>query len=308
MEAYRRLDVDMVVGLILPNPDSKTLAEVDHKHHQPYSSPEQVRDHVLSLPSADEVEKEFDETRVDEEYRELLAWGQKECGEAVWIPNGVGTNCAGFDYCNRYGYENYVMALTLYPEAMERLFTSGGVSARAQNRVVADVMRARRHVPLVWTGTDACDNRGPFVDPDILRRIYFPHLESSLAPLKDAGIKIIWHADGNFMPIAQDLIDAGVDGFQGIQEDVEIRVEIGDLDELRTTDAERPLIMGSVSSVTTLPFGTSSDVAAEVRRWQGISKRREGGVFINSSSSLGPEVPIDNIYALFQNSAGVEAT
>lgn len=71
------------------------------------------------------------------------------------------------------------------------------------------------------------------------------------------------------------------------------------LRELQTCDGKPPVIVGSVSSVTTMPFGTPADVRADVRRCQKLAAAKGGGWLLNFSSSLGPEVPLENIHAFF---------
>ncbi|NLV73098.1 MAG: hypothetical protein GXY52_00210 [Chloroflexi bacterium] len=48
-------------------------------------------------------------------------------------------------------------------------------------------------------------------------RIWLPHLARSLDELDRAGIRLIWHCDGNLMGMLPMLLEAGVSGFQGFQ-------------------------------------------------------------------------------------------
>lgn len=57
------------------------------------------------------------------------------------------------------------------------------------------------------------------VSPKIFKEVYFPHLRRAVEPLIDAGMHWLWHSDGDIMPIMSELIDCGIDGFQGFQED-----------------------------------------------------------------------------------------
>lgn len=302
--AFRRLGVDVIVGLILPDRQSATGSQVDYRQQSDFDSPEAVRDHVLALPSAAEVAAGFDREAARVAYLDEVKQGQADCGDILWVPGGIHRNCPIFDHCLRFGYENYLMALTLYPDAMEALFASDAERAYLTNCVVAEATAKHQLPPIVWTGTDACDNLGPFVDADIMRRIYFPHLKRALAPLCAAGIAVIWHSDGNIGPIAGDLLEAGVEGFQGLQEKVETRVDLSALDRLTTRRGRRPVIMGSVSSVVTMPFGTPQDVRSEVTRLRDFARQRSGGLLLNFSSSLGPEVPEGNIHAFYAAAAG----
>jgi hypothetical protein len=298
--AFRKLGVDLILALILPNRASTIGSQVEHRHQTEFQSPEDVRDYVAALPAPAAVAAAFDTPAISAEYLREVADGQKECGEMLWIPNGVHRYCVVFDHCGHFGYANYVMALTLYPDVMERLFAQDAERAFLTNCAVAKATAEHGLVPVVWTGTDACDNRGPFVKPEIMEAIYFPHLKRALSPLCEAGITTIWHSDGNITPIAAALVHAGVDGFQGLQEKVDTRIDVRELDTLLTLNGRPPVFVGSISSTTTMPFGTPSDVRDEVTRWREFAVGRGGGVLLNFSSSLGPEVPESNIVAFYE--------
>jgi uroporphyrinogen decarboxylase len=133
-----------------------------------------------------------------------------------------------------------------------------------------------------------------------MNEIYLRHVKHSLEPLKEIGVKILWHSDGNIMPIVPYLLDAGVDGFQGLQETIETRIDVSALRRLKTRAGLPPVIIGSVSSVSTMPFGTPDDVRADVRRCRDLAQAQGGGWLLNFSSSLGPEVPPENIRTFFE--------
>ena len=300
ISAFGRQGVDVILALVLPDRDSPICPQVEHCHQDEFRSPEDVRDYVASLPGPEAVSAAFDSSAVEAQYVQEVTQGQDECGDILWVPNGVHRYCVVFDYGVRFGYENYLMALTLYPEVMERLFAHDAERALLTNSAVAQATVKHNLVPIVWTGSDACDNRGPFVSAEIMEQIYFPHLKRALAPLREAGITIVWHCDGYITPIAPALLQAGVDGFQGLQEKIDTRVDVTKLDGLRTVSGRRPVFVGSISSTVTMPFGTTDDVRAEVLGWQQLAASRGGGVLLNFSSSLGPEVPEANISAFFE--------
>ncbi len=303
IRAFRRLGADLILGLILPQPDAVSYGPLANQGQVRFHSPEDVRDYAAALPSPESVSESFDADAVREAYRRTMRNGQRACGGMLWIPSGIHTNCAVFDFAADFGNENYLMALTLYPEALDRLFARDAERAFLANRAVAEATRSDGLTPCVWTGTDICDNRGPVVDPALLEQIYFPRLRRSLEPLHEAGLTIIWHADGNIMPLAPRLLECGVDGFQGFQEKAGTPVDVEALSEMRTRRGRKPVLIGSVPTTTTLPFGTPDDVRREVARCVALARRRGGGFLLNASSSVGPEVPKENLYALFESAA-----
>lgn len=303
IQAYRNLGVDCIIGLILPQADSPTGAEVDiHKPTQ-FDSPEDVLADIERLPSLDELRRTFDFQACYETFLRTHREGQEAIGDDIlWLPNRFGC-VARFQNEHYFGAENYYMALALYPEAMDRFFEYSGERAYLQNTAHARAIIEHDLPRVIWTGQDACDNRGPYIAPGLMNDIYIRHVKHALEPLKEIGVKVLWHSDGNITPIVPYLLDAGVDGFQGLQEAVDTKVDVAELRKNKTRDGKPPVIVGSVSSVTTMPFGTPEDVRAEVRRCRELAEAKGGGWLLNFSSSLGPEVPCENIQAFFDEAS-----
>jgi uroporphyrinogen decarboxylase len=214
----------------------------------------------------------------------------------LWIPY-TGTSCA-FMWYSQYGFRPYFLAIMKYPDEVERLYSYSGDLVRLKNRALAEAITNNGFPPYVYFGEDICYNRGPMVPVDLLREIYFPHLRRSIEPLKEAGLKIVWHSDGNIMPILDDLLDSGVDGFQGFQQDTGPTLE--HFANLKSRSGDKLILWGSVSVTKTLPFGTVADVEREVESC--IDAAHEGGgFFLAPSSSVGPEVPDANILAMHRH-------
>lgn len=62
-----------------------------------------------------------------------------------------------------------------------------------------------QHDDFVWAD-------GPFMYPDIYRRVIIPRYAELWKPLHEAGKKVLFCADGNFMEFAGDIVEAGTDG------------------------------------------------------------------------------------------------
>lgn len=299
IQAYRNLGVDCIIGLILPSAASATGAQVEHGRQAAFDSPEAVVAAIDNMPNWAELRRQIDLDACYASFLRSYTDVQTAIGEDIlWLPNRFGC-VAQFQNEGRFGAENYYMALALYPEAMERFFAHSGEQARLQNTAHARAIVDHDLPRVIWTGQDACDNRGPYIAPATMNEIYIRHVKRALEPLKEIGVTVIWHADGNIMPIVPYLLEAGVDGFQGMQEAVETRVDVAALRSLRTRAGRPPLLVGSVASTSTMPFGTRDDVCAEVRRCQDLAAAAGGGWILNVSSSLGPEVPEGNIDAFF---------
>jgi len=302
IEAYRKLGTDLIVQFVMPKrpedcTDSTTATNFSKRSCPPPThTAESVVEFVNDLPSPAEIHKNFDSEAVYRDFVRVMLDGQREMGDMLWIPF-----CAAacrFMWYSDFGFRPYLLALARYPDEMERLFRYSGEEARLRNEAVARAIRDRGLPPFLYFGEDICYNRGPMVPVKLLREIYFPHLRRAIQPLKDAGAKIIWHSDGNILPILRDLLDCGIDGFQGFQGETDRR--LGELAAMKSRSGRKLILWGSISVSSTLPFGSKNDVKREVERC--IDAAAEGGgFFLSPSSSVGPDVPDENILTMYRH-------
>ncbi len=193
-----------------------------------------------------------------------------------------------------YGYANYFMAYALFPEVMARDFAQQADLAVRKNQVAAKAI-IEGHLPrLIRLDHDMADSRSTLVSIKSLDEIWFPAFARSIQPLLDAGIRLIWHCDGNLMDMVPRLIEAGISGFQGFQyEDGMDYPRI-----CRMTDRQdAPLfIVAGVSVTKTLPFGSKQDVIDQMK-WL-VQNGPPLGLMLGASSSIVPGTPHENIKAL----------
>ena len=114
--------------------------------------------------------------------------------------------------------------------------------------------------------------------------------------LKNCDVRLIWHCDGNIMPMVPRLLDIGTKGFQGFQ--YEDGVDFAQLCKLRGNDGQ-PLFMIAGASVTrTIPKGTPQDVRAELDYF--VEVHGDTALTLSCSSSMAPGVSTENIDALIE--------
>ena len=316
-QAMKAWDIDVLLQFVLPDrQDTKVgpgaavktgdgLHTVVHRllrtwqeQHGPWTSPEDFRDFCLSLPDASEAPRYVDQNVTYQRWLELDAWGEF-LKPIVWLPGHLCGKIVWMWYGN-VGYENYLMAHALYPDAMEHLFAFLGEEARLRNIAIARAIREHGLLPLVYCGEDICGNDGPMVSPQSLREVYFPHLKRAVAPLVDSGIHWLWHSDGNILPILPDLQACGIDGFQGFEEDKGM-----DLLKLAATpgrNGKLPFLCGSIN-VTTTFYQTPEVIRADVQRMVGLARQRGGGVILSPSSTILENAPIETVLAFYEAAA-----
>ncbi len=198
-----------------------------------------------------------------------------------------------------YGYEAYFSAYALYPDVIERHFALQADLALCNNRAAAQAFREGALPPLIRLDHDMADGRGLLVRPETLDRLWFPHFARCLAPVLDAGIRLIWHCDGNLMAMVPRLLEVGLHGFQGFQ--YEHGMDYAKICRMRTAGGDPLIIFAGVSVTRTLPYGTPDDVRRELR-WL-VEQGPRTGLVLGASSSITPGVPWRNIEALIEGLA-----
>ena len=195
-----------------------------------------------------------------------------------------------------YGYENYFMAYALYPEVIERHFAQQADLATLYNRQAAEAIFQGRLPRMVRLDHDMADSRGTLVDIRSLDRIWFPHFARCIQPLLDAGVRLVWHCDGNLMDMVPRLIECGVSGFQGFQ--YEDGMDYERICRLKARDGSDLFILAGVSVTRTLPFGAPQDVRDQLRWLVQAGPRR--GLVLGCSSSVAPNTNRQNILTLIE--------
>ncbi len=253
---------------------------------------------IDAMPDPDTLERNFDvEANANGYAKGIMNLRDMARGEILFV-SGFGQVDFMGGY-NRWGYINYLSALALYPEHLDRFYAYSGEHARLRNIAIARAVKKYKLAPFVYGGQDICYNDGPLCSVETLDRIYFPHLARAVEPLHAAGIGIVWHSDGDIRPVLDQLINVvGVAGFQGFQEETGCTLER--IAARRTRDGEKLILWGSLSVTTTLPFGTVDDVKKDVERCFRVAAPG-GGFGLASTSSILPETPLENIMAIYNH-------
>ena len=106
-----------------------------------------------------------------------------------------------------FGWDMLLLAAS-EPEKLEKVldsfFRRTLFHMKAWAKTSAEVLI--QHDDFVWTG-------GAFMNPDIYRRVIIPRYAELWKPIHEAGKKLLFCSDGNFMEFARDVAAAGADGF-----------------------------------------------------------------------------------------------
>jgi len=145
----------------------------------------------------------------------------------------------------------------------------------------------------VMTTDDYCDNRGPIMGVELFRKYIVPGIRRQVEAVHRKGGIFIKHTDGYLWDILDDLIDCGIDAWNGIQTNIGM-----DLGKLKQRYGTRLCFFGGVNC-DTLIEGTPEQVRQEVRdAIHGAA--RGGGLVVTTSNVLQPGVKLENYLAMRQ--------
>jgi uroporphyrinogen decarboxylase len=144
-------------------------------------------------------------------------------------------------------------------------------------------------VDMVIIGEDMADSRGPLINPRDFRDITFPYLKREVEEVKRTGTKIVLHSDGNTMPIFNDMVELGIDGYQAIEGDAGM-----DIGLLKEKYGDRICLLGNVNCGSTLCYGSLGEVEAEARQIIDCAAAG-GGLILGSSNSIHDGVKLENL-------------
>ena len=194
--------------------------------------------------------------------------------------------------------DNFLMDLAAEPAQVEKLLDAlmekhlaGLAKACAAVGDVADILRF---------GDDLGTNGGPFMSPRTYRQLFKPrHTMLCDYVHKHTKMKTFLHSCGSIHALLPDLIEAGFDVINPVQ------TNCRDMDPERLKrEFGRDICFwgGGCDTKSMLPQGTPAEVKEHVKR-RCETFMPGGGFVFNTVHNILPEVPPENIVAMFEGIA-----
>lgn len=154
------------------------------------------------------------------------------------------------------------------------------------------IMRAHARAPIevMWSHDDIAMKGSLVLNPDWMRKHVFPRYQRLWAPLKKAGVPVLFFSDGNHHAVSKDLVAAGADGFF-------LDAPCMDLERL-VADCGPNLIYFTGPSPATLTVGTPRQVRDEMKRLAGIA-RSLPRFFWHMPGGFTHDMPVANVQAFY---------
>ncbi|HUX14416.1 MAG TPA: uroporphyrinogen decarboxylase family protein [Spirochaetia bacterium] len=190
--------------------------------------------------------------------------------------------------------DNFLMDLILEPDSVEKLLDA--LLERHLKTLENVCSYLGDLVDIVRFGDDLGTDSGPFMSPDLYRTLFKPRHKALCAYVHEhSSAHTFLHSCGSIYRLMPDLIDAGFEIINPVQtnaKDMEperLKREFG---------SDITFWGGGIDTRTTLNNGTPADVRKQVlERLEVFS--RDGGFVFNTVHNILPDVPPENIIAMF---------
>lgn len=154
---------------------------------------------------------------------------------------------------------------------------------------------ARGRMDILFISEDMGGQNGLIVSKEVLKRLVFPNLKKFAELGHRYNARVMLHSDGDIGEIIPELIDAGVDIINPVQpgcpgmEPMRLKREFG----------KSLCFHGLLDNQNLLPFGTTQEVRAEMRRLVEVAGV-DGGLALSPNCGFQVDVPIENILSVYE--------
>jgi hypothetical protein len=175
-----------------------------------------------------------------------------------------------------FGWGMFLMALS-EPERMEPVLDSFFRRTRFHMECWAatDVEAVIQHDDFVWS-------EGAFMSPSIYREVIIPRYAELWKPLHEAGKKVLFCSDANFMEFAEDVAEAGADGF--------IFEPMTDYEFMVERFGSSHCLVGSCMDCRDLTLGHWGQVKQQIERTFKLLERCKGAI-VATGNHLPANIP-----------------
>ena len=289
--ACEALGIDMTYGCMNPPlPDEEYDTSDVHvscqtfwSKHAQFSSANDVINHK---PRTVKRTQEYVDRYLEDFYVQKKAYAP----HTMYVSQGAGFDFLGIAHGTGIGWDVFTNLLYEAPHHLEKIWDERVDYAVMRNAIYAE----NKLAPVMQFCEDLAYKGGLLISPEHIRKHFIPRFKRAIQPLKDSGIKLIFHCDGNLMEILEDLIEAGIDGLNPI--DPSAGMDIG---YIKQKYGDKLILVGNVDGSRILPFGTPQEVREEVASCIGKASPGGGHLIQCGCGELMPDVPLENALAYF---------
>jgi uroporphyrinogen decarboxylase len=191
------------------------------------------------------------------------------------------------------GFDRWLMDLALDPDFAGMLMDLVLEVWLTEAEAMIDAVR--ENADIVIYADDIAFQAGPMVSPNMYETLLKPRQIRVFDLLRRSGMKVLYHSCGDVRPLIPDLIEMGVQALNPVQ------VSAGGMMDTAALKREWGTALtfwGGIDTHSVLSLGNPSAVRNEVwRRLDDLAK--DGGYVLTSVHNIQPDVPAENVNAMF---------
>lgn len=141
---------------------------------------------------------------------------------------------------------------------------------------------------------DLAFKRSTFLSPEMLRQRVFPHLQKEISSIRDKGVYVFFHSDGNYSSIVHDLVKMELDGLHCLDDSCGMSYQL-----IREEFGINICIMGDMNA--DLVLGQYSDEAVKVKVINELaSPPRSKGYIFGTCSGIPNFARVTQVQSLYK--------
>ncbi|MFH2137612.1 MAG: uroporphyrinogen decarboxylase family protein [Candidatus Omnitrophota bacterium] len=231
------------------------------------------RKHHFHALSKDEIQKEFEDFQQQQKLFEPYTY-LAMCAEG----------CLSVAY-RSLGAENFCEKMYVEPIEIDRL-----IDIFAENLYVKANEFARRKLGKVFfINDDVGYEKGLIFSENFLQQHWFPRIKDAIVPLKQAGIKVVLHSEGDLRNIIDGLVEIGIDGIHPVDGLAGMNLGI-----LKKLFAKSLLLFGNVC----LSGQEEKDIIEQTKKCI-QNAAFGGGYFIGTRDGMYDNIELPQIFTFF---------
>jgi uroporphyrinogen decarboxylase len=221
--------------------------------------------------------------RFDTSKKLVKTWRDEYAISAIWGGDGFFSQAW---YLR--GFEAMILDMQSNPSFVDRL-----LDELLRFYVSIGMRFAEMGADILCIADDVAMQTGLIISPRLWRRYVKPRMLRLVSAVKQKGMYVIFHSDGNLEPLIPDLIEIGIDALNPVQPECMNPVKIKEL------YGDKLCLSGTISMQETLPFGTVEDVRNEVEE-RIATCGAGGGLIISPSNQATIDVKLENFVAVYE--------
>ncbi len=202
---------------------------------------------------------------------------------------------------------NSLFMVTIYLRGMDKLFMDLSLNEKYAETLISKIgefmlefnirnlKSIGNYIDMYGIWDDFADQDNLMISPEMWRKYYKPWDKRLIEEAKKYNILVCFHVCGNCSEIIPDLIEMGVD----ILDPVQVSAKNMELENLKKRFGKDLCFHGGLDSQKFLKQSDPNKIRKKVREINNLFAS-DGGIILGPSHYLTPDVPIDNILAIYK--------